>query len=334
MAAGVFEDFARWGRHATDSPLYQALAERVSEDRDLLALAERLEHLPRPNMLFAAVQFLLGPDDELSQFYASRTETPGPPDESFPLFKSFVLANVDQILEIGRTRYIQTNEVKRVAALLPTLMREADRLGEPVHLIEVGSAAGLGLCLDRFQYDFGGLEFGHSDVVLRVELDGDIDVPTRAPYVQRRVGIDLNPLDLNDPDDLRWLEALIWPEQTERRRRLRSAVRIRATVQVDMVRADASSAIGGVLDRLPTAGPAIVFHAFTLNQFPVEARSRFDGALRAASSRRSISRIGLEYWEGTEDWPEVRVGLTESDLVPVMQAHPHGDWIKAIPDRR
>lgn len=330
MVAGVYEDFARWGRHAVDSPLYQTLAEAVAEDDELLAIASQIERLPRPNMLFAAVQFLLGAEDQLARFYASRTESPLAPEGAFPLFKGFVLDHVERILEIGRTRYIQTNEIKRVAALLPAMMREADRLGEPVHLIEVGASAGLNLCLDRYRYDFGGLEFGHSDVVLRVELDGDVDVPTRAPYVQRRVGIDLNPLDLNDPDDLRWLEALIWPEQVERRRRLRAAVRVRATVQVEMVRADASSAIGGVLDRLPTAGPALVFHAFTLNQFGVEQRERFDRALEAAASRRSISRIGFEYWTGTDDWPEIRVGLAERSLVRSMQAHPHGDWIRAL----
>lgn len=330
MASGVYEDFARWGRHATGSPLYQTLAAQVADDDELLEVVGQIERTPRPNMLFAAVQFLLGPEDRLAQFYASRTESPMPPEEAFAHFKRFVLDNSDRILDLGRTRYIQTNEVKRVAALLPALMREADRLGEPVHLIEVGASAGLNLCLDRYRYDFGGLQFGHSDVVLRVELEGDVDIPARAPYVQRRVGIDLNPLDLNDPDDLRWLEALIWPEHVERRRRLRAAVRVRATVQVELVRADASSAIGGVLDLLPTSGPAIVFHAFTLNQFSDDARGRFDRALAAASSRRSISRIGFEYWDGTDDWPEIRVGLAEDSLVPVMQAHPHGDWIRAL----
>lgn len=330
MTAGVYEDFSRWGEHARESPLYQLLAEAVSTDSELLDIASQIEHLPRPNMLFSAVQFLLGPDDELAQFYASRTENPVPPDGAFPLFRAFVLDHADRIIELGRTRFVQTNEVRRVAALLPTLMSEADRLGEPVHLIEVGAAAGLNLCLDRFQYDFGGLEFGHSDVLLRVELEGDIDVPGRAPYVQRRVGIDRNPLDLNDPDDIRWLEALIWPEQVERRRRLRAAVRVRATVQVEMVRADAASAIGGALDRLPTAGPAIVFHAFTLNQFTDEQRERFDRALEAGSSRRSVSRIGFEYWDGADDWPEIRVGLSEPSLVPTMQAHPHGAWIRAL----
>ena len=97
-----------------------------------------------------------------------------------------------------------------------------------------------------------------------------------------------------------------------------------------MVRADASSALGGVLDRLPTAGPAIVFHAFTINQFSEDQRGRFDRALESASARRSISRIGFEYWDGLDDWPEIRVGLTETSLVPTMQAHPHGAWVRAL----
>ena len=40
-----------------------------------------------------------------------------------------------------------------------------------------------------------------------------------------RAGLDLNPLDVTDPADVAWLEALIWPEHAHRRDRLRAAVR-------------------------------------------------------------------------------------------------------------
>ncbi len=148
--------------------------------------------------------------------------------------------------------------------------------------------------------------------------------------MQRRVGIDLDPVDINDSEDVRWLEALVWPEQHERRRRLRAALRIRRTVQIEMVEGDASVTIGPVLDSLPTGGPAIVFHSFTWNQFDADARDRFDSAITRAASKRSLSRIGFEYWGGAGEWPQIRVGLTSESARPVAEAHPHGDWIRGL----
>ena len=323
-------DFEAWADHAGDSPLYQFLARRIAEDGEVARIAEEIENPASQNLLFAAVQFLLDGHEPLAEFYASRTAAPASPDRAWEPFASFVLEHRDRILEIGRTRRTQTNEVGRVAAMLPVIMSEADRLGEPVHVVEVGSSAGLNLCLDRFRYDIAGTIFGQSELTLKVESRGGIEVPTRAPYVQRRVGIDLAPIDIDDPDDVRWLEALIWPEQHERRRRLRHALRIRRTVQIETIAADASVAIGAALHSLPTGGPAIVFHAFAWNQFDDDARSRFDDAMSRAAGRRSLSRIGFEYWDDQSEWPQIRVGITSSEASPVAEAHPHGAWIRGL----
>ena len=44
------------------------------------------------------------------------------------------------------------------------------------------------------------------------------------PDVVWRAGLDLNPLDVRDDEDVRWLDSLVWPEQTDRFTVLRSAV--------------------------------------------------------------------------------------------------------------
>ncbi len=165
-------DFEAWADHAGDSPLYQFLARQIADDEEVSALASEIENPAPQNLLFASVQFLLAGDDPLASFFASRTEPPAPPDLAWDAFRSFVLGNRDRILELGRTRRTQTNEVGRVAAMLPILASEADRLGEPVHLVEVGTSAGLNLCLDRFRYDIAGSVFGQSDLTLRVESRG------------------------------------------------------------------------------------------------------------------------------------------------------------------
>ena len=53
---------------------------------------------------------------------------------------------------------------------------------------------------------------------------GPVPIPAQVPEVAWRAGLDLNPLDVTDDDDVRWLECLIWPGETGRRERLAAAI--------------------------------------------------------------------------------------------------------------
>ncbi|MFE4545324.1 DUF2332 family protein [Arthrobacter sp. NPDC056727] len=63
--------------------------------------------------------------------------------------------------------------------------------------------------------------------MLRCRTRGPVPLPGSLPHVAWRAGIDLNPLDVRSPDDVAWLEALVWPEPRAaaagHRRRPRSA---------------------------------------------------------------------------------------------------------------
>ena len=52
--------------------------------------------------------------------------------------------------------------------------------------------------------------------------------PLDPPPVAWRAGIDLSPVDLRDPDDVRWLRACLWPDQRARHERFDAAVAGRA----------------------------------------------------------------------------------------------------------
>ena len=41
-----------------------------------------------------------------------------------------------------------------------------------------------------------------------------------------RLGLDLNPIDLNDPESTQWLIALVWPERGDERDLLKAAIGI------------------------------------------------------------------------------------------------------------
>jgi hypothetical protein len=64
--------------------------------------------------------------------------------------------------------------------------------------------------------------------VLESELRGQHVPPLRHPEIVWRAGIDLAPLDPADPATEAWLTALVWPGETGRADRVRSALRIAA----------------------------------------------------------------------------------------------------------
>ena len=70
-----------------------------------------------------------------------------------PAFAEFCETHAAAIAAIIEARVVSTNEVRRCALLLPAFARAAARLGEPLHLVEVGTSAGLKLLWDHYAYD-------------------------------------------------------------------------------------------------------------------------------------------------------------------------------------
>jgi hypothetical protein len=228
----------------------------VAGDRELLALLERLPPGKRqPNLLLAAVQHVGGPQ-------------PG-----FTAFRAFVLDHADQLLALMASRRTQTNEVGRCALLLPLLAA----LPGPLALVEVGAAAGLCLLPDRYAYDYGGTHVGDpaSPVRLACQPRGPVPVPAAPPEVVWRRGIDLAPVDLGDPEAVRWLESCVWPDQPRRLTRLRAAVAVARADPPPVVEGDLLDLVGPVVAEAPAGATVVVFHAATLAYLEPAGRRRF-----------------------------------------------------------
>jgi hypothetical protein len=315
-----------WGRHTHGSPLYQHLVELIADDPELLRVMGRVNHLPQANLIFGAVHFLLmsGRGPELAGYYPSLTHEPLPFERSGPAFRDFVLEHEDEIVEIGNTRYTQTNECRRCVALLPLVMMSPfDRF----HLIDIGTSAGLNLGLDRFRYHLGEQKWGpESPVVLSAESRG-VSPQFRSIEIQRRIGLDLNPIDPADDDARLWLDALIWPEHTERRARLRAALALVASIDLEMVAGDALVTLPGVLADLPADDPVVVTNSFALIQFGEEERDKLDAITEEARSERRVFRVSMEAIDKKDDWARLVVD-DGSGPETVGQAHPHGEWIE------
>lgn len=320
----ITADYMRdWGRYAKSSPLYSHLVELISEDEELLGVVNRMEHEPPPNLLFAGVHYLLmkGEDPELASFYESITDRPRPPEEVDGLFKGFVMGHEDQLVELGRTRYTQTNECRRCVALLPGIWKSG--VGR-FHLVDIGTSAGLNLALDRYQYRWNGLSWGDGPVVLATRSRGSSPVP-REVEVLSRVGLDLNPIDPSSPDDQTWLDALIWPGQEERRHRLRGALTLIAGLDIQFVAGDALETLSATVQSLPPSDPVVIMNSFTLNQFSRYGMARLERVCSDLREGRSLIRLSLELEEFGES-PVLRLD-DGSGWVTLGKAHHHGEWI-------
>ncbi|MBW7881420.1 MAG: DUF2332 domain-containing protein [Caldilineaceae bacterium] len=286
------------------SPLYHNLALAVADDAELLALAAAARNgQPPANLLFGAVHYLLqehGTHD-LASYYPSLSPSPARPEAAFPAFRDFCLIHRNAISALLGQRLVQTNELRRCTYLW-SAFSEIARLtgGTPVALLEVGASAGLNLLLDRYQmvYRLGEMTVVAGAPAASVVLDTTVRkgqgslFSLVAPTIARRVGLDLNVLDLRKAEDYRWLRALIWPEHAERLARLERARALWLEAPPALIAGDALLHLPHLLAEVPAGITPVVFHTHVLNQLTYAARNQLHEIVVAASSDRTIYRVG------------------------------------------
>ncbi len=339
--AAAFRRFADRECHGI-APLYQVLAAAVAEDESVLSLAaEARAGQPIPNMLLAAVHYLLlaDADDPLARHYRSLTPDPAPPAAAWPLFRQFCLANRAAITELLRSRAVNTNEIGRAACLMPAFARVARRVGRAhLHFVEVGASAGLLLLWDRYGYDYGeGAIAGDARSPVRIHCRrriGHPDFHLGEARFGRRIGLDLHPIRLGEPDDRRWLTALVWPDMPARLAYLRHALDLAEHAPPEVRAGDGVALLPEIAAELPAGEPVCVYHAFARNQFDAATRGQFEFALARIATARPLHHVSLE-WE-SDAAPLLRLasrvdGAVQETLLARCDAH--GAWLDWLADR-
>jgi hypothetical protein len=124
---------------------------------------------------------------------------------------------------------------------------------------------------------------------------GGRPVPGRAvPEVVARVGIDLDPVDVTDPDDVRWLRASLPPDEPERRARLDAELALAATTPRTLLRGDAVEVLPAALARVPADALPVVTTTWALSRLPLEGRLRFLQRLDEAATDRAVAWVSVE----------------------------------------
>jgi hypothetical protein len=355
--------FAR--EHASDS-LYARLAELIAglpAVRDLLLAAPPSRRWS--TLLFAAIHDRLlalqdagAPLPPLAAYYPSLGGARSPDDGLGEALEAFVDTHAVALRETIASRTTQTNEVGRAAVLWPALAEIARRHdGRPLALVDFGCSAGLNLCVDAFH-----VAYRHADgsawfdvgvaapqaPVLACRVLGK--APPAGPWrIARRLGVDRDPVDLDDADGLRWLRACLWPGETARAERFERAIALARAARHD-VRAseDGLALLAAWLRELPAEVTPVLFNSWVLAYFsPEELAAHTDrvrGLIRqhdlvwlsAEDNERLAATTGLPpqaarhpsapgtptYWALSERNGD---GSIASRLL--ASSHPHGEWL-------
>jgi hypothetical protein len=307
MSTGdTYAEFAAREAHGV-SPTYERLSLAVSRDADVLALLGALPPTKRqPNLLFGVVRFL------------------GGPVEPFAAFHDFTMVNWPAIEAELRTRATQTNEAGRCAVLLPVLAA----LPQPLALLEVGASAGLCLYPDRYTYRYGDQVVGSGEPVIECVATGLVP-PGGVPDIVWRAGLDLNPLDVTDPADVAWLDALIWPEHGHRRARLRAAAAVVAAEPPLLVRGDLVDDLPALAAQAPAGATLVVFHTSVLFYVSAARRKAFVEVVRGLPGHWIANESpGMLPYDALPKLPgEALYNVLALDGTPLAWTRPHGQGI-------
>ena len=301
------------------SPLYEHLSMGVAGDPTVLGLlAEFPTPKQQPNLLLAAYRHVLGVPSNYAEFRRGLTD------------------HFDAVRTVMLERSTQTNEPGRCASLLPILAS----LRQPLALLEVGASAGLCLFPDRYGYDYPmrslrPIEDAHPYPVFSCDADVGVLVPGALPQVVWRAGLDLNPLNAGDPNEAAWLEMLVWPEQEERRIRLRLALDMVVREKPNLVRGDLLGPEFEALCRqAPDNATLVVFHtavlAYVSNKDDRTAFAERALALADTWICNEAPSVTPHLDRVPAGCPSQGAFLLSVNQRPVAWTDPHGAWIEGI----
>ncbi len=290
--------YRRFGIDAAGtSPVYERVAVALSEsDEALRAIAAAPARKRHPAVILAALHdlALAGRAPALAAAYAAADG-----DAAAGVAIDTLLRMTDAVVAIAGRRRTRTGETGHCAVLYPAIAEAARRMGaNAVGLIDVGCSAGLNLTVDRVGITYSdGQSLGDpsSSVQLSCSIVGDRPVPTRAiPEVVARVGVDLDPLDVTDADDARWLRACLCPDQPDRAARLEAEMALTATDPPLLLRGDPVELMPDAFARVPEGALPVVTTTWALSSFSLEHRLRFLHRLDEAAAGRAVAWVSAE----------------------------------------
>ncbi len=354
LADGTAEAFRLQARFCTamGSPLYGELLARSADDIErggpVARVLDGWTGNPFPDALplrlMGAVHRLVldGAASDLARYYPSAGGAPAWP-AAWDAFAEVVDQRADT-LRPDLWRCVQTNEVRRSAALLGGFLAVAAAHVLPLRLLEIGSSAGLNLCWDRYRYETVELDDAaaaapprhlwgdaNSPVAIRVGWSGPRDLFRTPARVAERAGCDIDPIDVREPTHARRLESFVWADQRERVTQLRAAVALARRDAPPLVRCGAADWLAEQLATPRDGMATVLFHSIMWWYLSEAERERVAAMIAAAGQRADA--------DAPFAWLRLEIGGTQEPNVILTQwpggaevvlgsADPHGRFVR------
>jgi hypothetical protein len=113
------------------------------------------------------------------------------------------------------------------------------------------------------------------------------------PEIGLRIGIDLDPIDLGDPEDRRWARSCIPPE-ADSLARFELASQVSISHPSTLVRGDAVDVLPAVLEDLPARLLPVIVDSYTAVFLSPEERARLCSILRHGGADGRLAWISLD----------------------------------------
>jgi hypothetical protein len=329
------------------SPLYGELLARAAEDiqrgGSVAAVLDGWTGNPIPDALalrlMGAVHRLVleGTVPQLARYYPSAGGRPQWP-ATWEAFERVIIDHA-AALRLALARHVQTNEVRRSAALLAGFLTVAATHTLPLRILEIGSSAGLNLGWDRYQYAIvePGAAARHvwgdraAPVTICTHWHGPTDLFATPAAVDSRAGCDVAPIDVTDDAQVRLLESFIWPDQPERLLQLRCAIGLARRAPPPLVCRSAADWLGEQLATSDAGAATVVFHSIMWWYLSEDERDRVSGTLATAGARATarapLAWLRLELMTATD--PELRLTQWPGGAETVLaRADAHGRYVE------
>jgi hypothetical protein len=148
-------------------------------------------------------------------------------------------------------------------------------------------------------------------------------------------GIDLNPLDVTNADDVAWLRCMIWPGEPEREQRLDAAVAVARRDPPRIVRGDLVNDLAALAAQAPSHATLVVFHSAVLVYISAARRRDFAAAIADLNAPIWLSNEapGTLADLSNEPTPPPDTGafvLARDGHTALALTDDHGTWIEWI----
>ena len=200
-------------------------------------------------------------------------------------------------------------------------------------LVEIESSAGLNLLWDRYGYNYGeGQKFGDTDSPVQIasEFRGSQRpfISALLPPVAFRVGMDLDPIDVHDPEAVLWFRALVWPERQDEVSLLVAAIQVAKRNPPAQIAGDVLHLLPEVLGDVPKDTALCIYNTHTLNQFSPEDRDRVSSMIVECGRHRDLYWISVE---GFTAPPQIQLASFEDGRMTeklLGYCDAHGRWLE------